>query len=470
MKKKYSITGIDCANCAAKLEVKMNELPQVEQVTLTFATQQLLVEAGDPDAVIPLLQELADKIEPGTKIGKLLRGKKSNSTQEHHHEHVHHHGEECTCGEHHHEHGHHHGEGCTCVEHHHEHVHHHTQEGSGSKIQSGRRNFLENREAVSLVGGAFLFAAAMLIHHMTEIEYLPDILFVISYVILGAEIVITAARNLFRGKMFDENFLMTIATIGAFAIGDFAEAVGVMLFYRVGEFFEDVAVNKSRKQIMDAVDMRPEVVRLSVDGKIVETDPEEINIGDIIEIRPGDRIPLDGKVIRGESRIDTSAVTGEPVPVAVGVGSQVFSGCVNTSGVIYLEVEKLLEDSMVTRILEAVENAAASKPKIDRFITKFARIYTPFVVFLALGTAIIPSLVTGHWSQWVYTALSFLIISCPCALVLSVPLAFLQGSVQAPRGGFYSRAGQLWKCLQILRQSLWIKQGRLQKETLKWNQ
>ena len=199
MKKKYSITGIDCANCAAKLEVKMNELPQVEQVTLTFATQQLLVEAGDPDAVIPLLQELADKIEPGTKIGKLLRGKISNSRQEHHHEHGHHHGEGCACGEHHHEHGHHHGEGCvcgehhhehahhhgeecTCVEHHHEHAHHHTQEGSGSKIQSGRRDFLENREAVSLVGGAFLFAAAMLIHHMTEIEYLPDVLFVISYV------------------------------------------------------------------------------------------------------------------------------------------------------------------------------------------------------------------------------------------------------------------------------------------------
>lgn len=478
MKKKYSITGIDCANCAAKLEVKMNELPQVEQVTLTFATQQLLVEAGDPDAVIPLLQELADKIEPGTKIGKLLRGKKSNSRQEHHHEHGHHHGEECTCGEHHHEHGHHHGEECTCgehhhehahhhgeectcVEHHHEHAHHHTQEGSGSKIQSGRRDFLENREAVSLVGGALLFAAAMLIHHMTEIAYLPDVLFVISYVILGAEIVITAARNLFRGKMFDENFLMTIATIGAFAIGDFAEAVGVMLFYRVGEFFEDVAVNKSRKQIMDAVDMRPEVVRLSVDGKIVETDPEEINIGDIIEIRPGDRIPLDGKVIRGESRIDTSAVTGEPVPVAVGVGSQVFSGCVNTSGVIYLEVEKLLEDSMVTRILEAVENAAASKPKIDRFITKFARIYTPFVVFLALGTAVIPSLVTGHWSQWVYTALSFLIISCPCALVLSVPLAFFAGIGAGSKRGILFKGGAALEMLADIKAVVMDKTGTI---------
>ena len=478
MRKKYSITGIDCANCAAKLEVKMNELPQVEQVTLTFATQQLLVEAGDPDAVIPLLQELADKIEPGTKIGKLLRGKKSNSRQEHHHEHGHHHGEGCACGEHHHEHGHHHGEGCacgehhhehghhhgeecTCGEHHHEHAHHHTQEGSDLKIQSGRRNFLENREAVSLVGGAFLFAAAMLIHHMTEIAYLPDVLFVISYVILGAEIVITAARNLFRGKMFDENFLMTIATIGAFAIGDFAEAVGVMLFYRVGEFFEDVAVNKSRKQIMDAVDMRPEVVRLSVDGKIVETDPEEINIGDIIEIRPGDRIPLDGKIIRGESRIDTSAVTGEPVPVAVGVGSQVFSGCVNTSGVIYLEVEKMLEDSMVTRILEAVENAAASKPKIDRFITKFARIYTPFVVFLALGTAIIPSLVTGHWSQWVYTALSFLIISCPCALVLSVPLAFFAGIGAGSKRGILFKGGAALEMLADIKAVVMDKTGTI---------
>ena len=461
MRKKYSITGIDCANCAAKLEVKMNELPQVEQVTLTFATQQLLVEAGDPDAVIPLLQELADKIEPGTKIGKLLRGKKSNSRQEHHHEHGHHHGEGCACGEHHHEHGHHHGEECTCGEHHHEHAHHHTQEGSDLKIQSGRRNFLENREAVSLVGGAFLFAAAMLIHHMTEIAYLPDVLFVISYVILGAEIVITAARNLFRGKMFDENFLMTIATIGAFAIGDFAEAVGVMLFYRVGEFFEDVAVNKSRKQIMDAVDMRPEVVRLSVDGKIVETDPEEINIGDIIEIRPGDRIPLDGKIIRGESRIDTSAVTGEPVPVAVGVGSQVFSGCVNTSGVIYLEVEKMLEDSMVTRILEAVENAAASKPKIDRFITKFARIYTPFVVFLALGTAIIPSLVTGHWSQWVYTALSFLIISCPCALVLSVPLAFFAGIGAGSKRGILFKGGAALEMLADIKAVVMDKTGTI---------
>lgn len=337
MKKKYSITGIDCANCAAKLEAKMNELPQVEKVTLTFATQQLLVEAENPDGVIPLLQELAEKVEPGTKIGKLLRGKRYSTEHkhhheegccEHHHEHHHHHEEGCCehhhgegCCEHHHEH---HQEGCSCGECHHEHGHEHHHEEE--KVKSPKKAFLENAEAVTLLSGAVLFTLAMIIHHTIQTSYFSDILFVISYVILGGEIVVTAVKNLFRGKMFDENFLMTIATIGAFAIGDFAEAVGVMLFYRVGEFFEEVAVDKSRKQIMDAVDMRPEVVRLYKDGKVTEVDPEEVEIGDTIEIRVGDRIPLDGKVIRGESRIDTSAVTGEPVPVAVRAGSRGFFG------------------------------------------------------------------------------------------------------------------------------------------------
>ena len=469
MKKKYSITGIDCANCAAKLEAKMNDLPQVEQVTLTFATQQLLVEAGNPDAVIPILQELADKVEPGTKIGQLVRGKKHNSKHEHHH-----HGEECGCGASQHEHGSHDGETCDCVGHCHGHEHHHEREcgcgthshehivtGHEKEVSVNKKSFWGNTEAITLLVGAVFFAAAMLVHHTMQISYLPDILFVISYIVLGGEIVITAAKNLFRGKMFDENFLMTIATIGAFAIGDYAEAVGVMLFYRVGEFFEEVAVNKSRKQIMDAVDMRPEIVRLYEDGVVTETNPEDVQIGDVIEIRAGDRIPLDGKIVRGESRIDTSAVTGEPVPVAVQPGSQVFSGCVNTSGVIYLEVEKRLEDSMVTRILEAVENAAASKPKIDRFITKFARIYTPFVVLLALGTAVVPSLITGQWSHWVYTALSFLIISCPCALVLSVPLAFFAGIGAGSKRGILFKGGAALEMLADIKAIVMDKTGTI---------
>ena len=213
--------------------------------------------------------------------------------------------------------------------------------------------------------------------------------FVIAYLILGGRIVLQAAKNLKKGHVFDENFLMSIATLAAFAIGDFAEAVGVMLFYRCGELFEDIAVEKSRGQIMDAVDMRPEVVNL-LHGDEVEVIPaEEAQIGDILLVRVGDRIPLDGVILSGESRIDTAPVTGEPVPVKAGEGDRVISGCVNTSGMLKVRVEKTLGDSMVTRILQSVENAAASKPKIDRFITRFARVYTPFVVILALGTAII---------------------------------------------------------------------------------
>ena len=217
----------------------------------------------------------------------------------------------------------------------------------------------------------------------------------------------TAVKNILRGKIFDENFLMGIATIGALVIGEYPEAAGVMLFYRIGELFEDIAVGRSRKQIMEAVDMRPEVVRLVDGDRIVQCSPEEVKIGSIIEVRVGDRIPLDGEVVKGESRIDTSAVTGEPVPVAVEEGTAVLSGCVNVSNVIYIKTTKLLEESMVSRILEAVENAAASKPKIDRFITKFASIYTPLVVLAAVLTAVIPSLITGNWEYWIYTALTF---------------------------------------------------------------
>ena len=383
MKKKYSITGIDCANCAAKLEQKMNELPEVKQVVLSFTTSQLYVEAQNPDSILPELQALADKMEPGTKIEPLARNVAKKQNTEHHHEHSHDHEH---CGEHGHEHKHcdehkrehydehehcdcHNNKHKNCHGGHHDHqkscdCHTHTQQAEKSSpagIRKLRQFIAENSDFITLPSGILFFLAAMILENVLKISsYLPEICFVISYIILGGKIVVTAIKNLFRGKVFDENFLMSIATVGAFIVGDFAEAVGVMLFYRIGELFEDIAVNKSRKQIMDAVDMRPEIVRLYQDGVVTELPPEEIQIGDCIEIRPGDRIPLDGVVLEGESRIDTSAVTGEPVPVAVKAGSQILSGCVNTSGILYLKVEKALEDSMVTRILEAVENAAAS--------------------------------------------------------------------------------------------------------------
>lgn len=530
MKKKYHIEGIDCANCAAKVEKKMNDLPDVS-VTLTFATSQLLVEAENPDEVLPKLREIADKMEPGTVIEEISKAKKHSGKKKTHH----HHDDEDSCdddccchGEHEeHEHHHHHHDDedccdgdCCCHGEHEGHEHHHHKHLDGvtkkkyriegidcpncaakverkmnelpdvavtltfatsqllveaknpgevlpklreiaDKMEPGtvieeysseKEKSVEadedgddddvKVELIKIVIGAFVFIGGVVCQkYLNVIPAVYIELFVVSYIILGGEVVLKAVKNLFRGKLFDENFLMSIATIGAFATGEYPEAVGVMLFYEIGELFEDIAVGKSRKQIMEAVDMRPEVVRYIDGDNVIELDPEEIEIGDIIEVRPGDRIPLDGVVVKGDSRIDTSAVTGEPVPVGVKEGSEVVSGCVNMSGLIYVKVEKLLEESMVSRILEAVENAAASKPKIDRFISKFARIYTPIVVFAALATAVIPSLITGNWHYWVYTALTFLVISCPCALVLSVPLAFFAGIGAGSKKGILFKGG-----------------------------
>lgn len=289
-----------------------------------------MVEAKNPDEVLPKLREIADKMEPGTVIEEYSSEKEKS------------------------------------VE---------ADEDGDDDVKL---------ELIKIVTGAFVFIGGVVCQkYLNAMPAVYIALFVVSYVILGGEVVLKAVKNLFRGKVFDENFLMSIATIGAFATGEYPEAVGVMLFYEIGELFEDIAVGKSRKQIMEAVDMRPEIVRYVDGNNVIELAPEEIEVGDVIEVRPGDRIPLDGVIIKGDSRIDTSAVTGEPVPVGVKEGSEAVSGCVNMSGVIYVKVEKILEESMVSRILEAVENAAASKPKIDRFISKFARVYTPIVVFAA---------------------------------------------------------------------------------------
>ena len=259
-----------------------------------------------------------------------------------------------------------------------------------------------------------------------------------------------AGRNILKGQVFDENFLMSIATLGAIAIDALPEAVGVILFYRIGEFFEHKATDRSRTEIMNAVDMRPQEVRV-VDtccgGEIVVMAPEKVEVGSTIEVRPGDLIPLDGTVLEGETRVNTAPVTGEPVPVRAVPGTQLMSGCINESGRITMRVDKVLEESMVTKILDAVENAASSKPKIDRFITRFARVYTPIVVALALAVAIIPSLITGEWHKWIYTALTFLVISCPCALVLSVPLAFFSGIGNASKHGILLKGGRVIEAL-----------------------
>lgn len=382
-RKVYIIENIDCANCAAKMEKKINELPGVEDATITFATKQLRLAAKNPDALLPKIREICTSIESQVVIKEQKERKRETHTEENH----------------------------------------------------GKRDLF------AIIFGAVLFAAGEIMEQTGMGGSLTLPVYIIAYVILGGEIVLTAAKNLLKGHVFDENFLMSIATLGAFVIHEYPEAVGVMLFYRIGEYFEHRAVERSRSQIMGAVDMRPETVNRIQGENIVEIPAEEAKEGDILLVRPGDRIPLDGVIIDGESRLDTSPVTGEPVPVSIKAGSHILSGCVNLSGQLKLQVEKTLSESMVTRILDSVENAAASKPKIDRFITRFARVYTPFVVAAALVTAIVPSLFTGDWEHWVYTALTFLVISCPCALVLSVPLAFFSGIGAGSKKGILFKGG-----------------------------
>ena len=422
--KTYILEGLDCANCAAKIEKKLCTLPGVEDCSITFATKQMRLTAKNPDSLIPTVKAAIDAMEDGITIVPKEEQKQGNEEQE------------------------------------------------------------EKKELATLIIGAVLFAVGEILH-LTDRPLVWQLLMLIpAYVILGGEVLLTAAKNISKGQVFDENFLMSIATLGAFAIGSYPEAVGVMLFYRIGEYFEDRAVAKSRSQIMTAVDLRPETVN-RVTGDKVETIPAgDAQVGDILLVRPGDRIPLDGVVTEGESRIDTSAVTGEPVPVKVAVGSQVISGCVNTSGQLKMKVEKPLEESMVTRILDSVENAAASKPAIDKFITRFSRVYTPAVVLGALVVALVLPLVLPNWHYFVdpvkhagmntvlygesgtasvFTALTFLVISCPCALVLSVPLAFFSGIGAASKKGILFKGGVAIEALAQVKAVVMDKTGTITK-------
>ena len=343
------------------------------------------------------------------------------------------------------------------------HEHHHEEKAScGCGCGCGHEHGEHSKwEAVTLVFGGVIFVVTEWLGVIPEAHHIYAL--IIAYLLLGGKIVLTALKNLAKGHVFDENFLMTVATLGAFAIQAWEEAVGVMFFYRVGEYFEHRAVEKSRGQIMAAVDMRPEVVNKIVNDEVQIIPAADAKVGDILLVRVGDRIPLDGIVIEGESLVDTSPVTGEPVPIKCNVGDEVVSGCVNTSGMLKLRVEKVLAESMVTKILDSVENAAASKPAIDKFITRFARIYTPFVVVVALLTAVVPSLITGEWGKWIYTALTFLVISCPCALVLSVPLAFFSGIGAGSKLGILFKGGVAMEALKNIKAVVMDKTGTVTK-------
>ena len=406
MERIFTLQNLNCANCASVIEEKLIQLESVSAATFTIGTKQLRITSTleDMDALQEQIQAVCDATEDGVVVVPFVRAAKKAKQDDHDHEH--------------------------------------------------------NASLSAIIVGAIVMAVAELTNWVPE-QYMTPLL-IVTFVVLGWRIVWAAVKNGMKGKFFDENFLMSIATIGALIIGEYAEAVGVMLFFQVGIYFEERATERSRNAVMDAVDLRPEEVRLVLcDGSVEVVNPEDVQVGSHIEIRPGDRIPLDGRVIEGTTRIDTAAVTGEPVPVSATVGTEVMSGCINVDGRIVLEVTHELKDSMVMRILDAVENAAASKPKIDRFITRFSRVYTPIVVALAIIVAVVPPLFTGEWQYWIYTALTFLVVSCPCALVLSVPLAFFSGIGAGSRQGILFKGGKAIEAMSRVKAIAFDKTGTI---------
>ena len=407
-KKQFVLEGLDCASCADKIETKVKELPNIASATMNFVMKTLTIEVQDKNHTESLVEQVKDivaKLEPHVKVIE----------QKNEHSHDHDHGD------------------------------------------MDRRGMI-NR----LVLGVILFIIPLTMSLNPVIAFA---LYGAAYLVIGSDIVLLAIKNMIRGQIFDENFLMTIATLGAFAIGEYPEGVAVMLFYKIGELFQNMAVNKSRRSITALMDIRPDFAHLQVNGESVKVSPEDVHIGDIILVKPGERIPLDGVVIKGQTMVDTSALTGESVPRSLEIGSKALSGSINQSGVIEVKVEKSFGESTVSKILELVENASNNKAKTEHFITKFARHYTPLVVGAAALIAILPPLIISGatFSDSIYKALVFLVISCPCALVISIPLGFFGGIGAASKNGILIKGSNYLEALNYVDTVVFDKTGTLTK-------
>jgi len=406
------LEGLDCAHCAAKIENKVNELETVKSANLNFMTKTISIEV-DPSSskgsVVTLVKEIVNNYEPHVVV----------------------------------------------------------LEKEQKRVEPEAS--YEMKELYRLIIGGIVFVLPMIFDFPSIAEFL---IFLCSYFIVGGEVLLTAIKNIIKGQIFDENFLMTLATIGAFAIGEYPEGVAVMLFYQAGEFLQDLAVNRSRKSIEELMDIRPDYANIMVDGEIRKVSPEEVKIGDIIVVKPGERVPLDGEVIEGISYLDTSALTGESVLREVKVGDEVLSGFINMKALLTVKVKKTFTDSTVSKILDLVENASSKKAPTENFITKFARYYTPTVVFIALGLALIPPvLIEGElFSKWIYRALVFLVISCPCALVISIPLGFFGGIRRASREGILIKGGNYLEALNSVETVVFDKTGTLTKGVFEVNE
>ena len=397
MKSKFKINGLDCANCASELERVIQKLDGVKGANINFMAQKMELEYDE---------EIKEEII--AKIKKVIKEEEPDVTIE---------------------------EVCETVP--------------------------MKKKGIKIIIAAILFLIALTINFNDKL--INNSIYIISYIIVGLEILKKAIRNITKGKVFDENFLMAIATLGAFGIGEFPEAVAVMLFYQVGELFQSYAVDKSRKSISNLMDIRPDFANVERNGTIQKIDPDEVKIGDVIIVKPGEKVPLDGYVIEGKSSLDTKALTGESLPRELTEGEEALSGCINLNGVIKIEVTKEYGESTVSKILDLVENASNKKSKSENFITKFARYYTPIVVIIAVILAVVPPFImkNAEFSDWLYRALSFLVVSCPCALVISIPLSFFGGIGGASKMGILIKGSNYLEQLANTETIVFDKTGTL---------
>ena len=421
------IEGLDCPNCAAKIERKLNTLQKIKAATVDFLGKRVIVESEDfsQDELAKFIQTEVDKIEDGVKI---------STKRLHSYGHTHHHS------------------------HSHSRIHSHSHthgEGDTDKIKK------------KLLIGGIIFVLGIFI---PKTLFIPKFaVFLVSYFIIGGDVLVSAVKNILRGQVFDENFLMAIATIGAFAIGEYPEGVAVMLFYQLGELFQGIAVNNSRKSIIALMDIRPDYANLKTDTEIKKVNPDEIKVADIIVVKPGEKVPLDGKIITGNSTFDTSALTGESLPREAKTGDIVLSGFINKTGLVEIEVTKVFSESTVSKILDLVENSSSKKSKTENFITKFAKYYTPVVVITALIMAIFPPLLIPNttFTDWIYRALIFLVVSCPCALIISIPLGFFGGIGGTSKHGILVKGANYLEALNDVESIVMDKTGTLTKGVFK---
>ena len=421
------IEGVDCPNCAAKIERKLNTLNRIKEATVDFLGKRVIVESENfsQDELAEFIQAEVNKIEDGVKIS-------TKKFHAHSHSHSHSHA--------------------------HAHSHDHSHAHGGEDTDKIKKKLL--------IGG-ILFVLGIFIPKTLFIPKLA--LFLVSYFIIGGDVLLSAVKNILKGQVFDENFLMAIATVGAFAIGEYPEGVAVMLFYQLGELFQGIAVNNSRKSIIALMDIRPDYANLKTDNGIKKVNPEEIKVADIIVVKPGEKVPLDGKIINGNSAFDTSALTGESLPREAKTGDNVLSGFINKTGLVEIEVAKVFSESTVSKILNLVENASSKKSKTENFITKFAKYYTPVVVITALIMAIFPPLLISGatFTDWIYRALIFLVVSCPCALIISIPLGFFGGIGGASKHGILVKGANYLEALNDVESVVMDKTGTLTKGVFK---